>query len=274
MTPTVAFEFASIAAMGHAVNESGAHTPGDCSNDCEYPGGIDYGGWTRDKAISVALAGGDWLEGAQQIKPVDLDVAHLTADGTLPQPTLVTDVAGFAPCVPLLYSGSPECMFALEPEDSPAKILRVGVHIGRTAETTSEQVFNRGNAILSVVNALQLLGYQCEIWALWHNAYRGVSCHVSTCIKQASEFWDPSAVAFALCHPAFSRRLTWRLAESRRDVLDRMLGSYGNGAAADLSAFDLAFDYQIGDDSRWYSADSSLAWVLSVTREQLATIDD
>ena len=200
-----------------------------------------FGGLTRDQATQIAFDGGYYPEGAANMQPVDLDPAGFMAL----QPVDVweqSQVGAFAN-VPAFLTGEPCAMFdqASSPQNVP--FLSMAVVCGRLATTTAEAVNARGAAVLSIIDALTSGGVRVELDALWRNCdLTGAESDFRVRLKHADQQYDSHACAFALAHPAFNRRLMWRLCESQSG-LHHMIGSYGNGMSADLSDYDVAVPY-------------------------------
>ena len=179
------------------------------------------------KALEFARNGGNWEEGGKMVRETTLKMADLRRTGRVP--SLDTDVCGFLPDVPAFLSGDPSCMWSEGEEDGvQAPILSIGVGVRAPSFATSEQKVNYGAAILSVVDELENKGVRVELWAVYANEKGTDKTDFRVLIKAAEESWSPNSAAFALCHPAYHRRLMFRLAESF-ESLSRFTGSYGVG---------------------------------------------
>ena len=71
-------------------------------------------------------------------------------------------------------------------------------------------------------------------------------------LKAAGEQWNPASVAFAICHPAFSRRLGFRVLESDEYTVHLTHRGYGGdyGVDRETSDFDVWFKYET-DNEPW-----------------------
>jgi hypothetical protein len=228
-----------------------------------------YGGFTLEQAIECGLSGGNWQEGADAMPRLELP--HETLSGApLPEPTMGSDIVGFSPCVPNYLAGQPDSMLSMSDIPAGDKLIKVGVHVGRQSAVTQEHILNRGAAILSVLNQLQLEGYAVELTALWRNSDSDGSASIETIVKGATDFWSPEAVSFAICHAGFQRRLCWRVAESLQGAKHTGNG-YGNGMKTDLSDFDISFPYITDDEARkhYRTSDKAVARVKAQALKQL-----
>ena len=172
-------------------------------------------GWYN--ALALASEGGQWSDGAAALQTARVEIDRMRTNA--PALERVRSVAGYMPDVPSYLAGLPQAMWTdAEAEDAPrarAKVLRVGVAASYSAGATSEHVMNRGAAIMSCVDALEAEGFRVEVCAVIIAAddYNDEAFRWDVCIKQADQDWTPGAVAFALAHPAFNRRLAFGLKE-------------------------------------------------------------
>lgn len=207
-----------------------------------------------------AREGGRWPEGASRIEPITIDLADFDIHSLdMPQPHAA--MVGYRPSVPAYLAGSPMSMIRQEPVSQPNRLLRVAVHVGKQFGTKQETTFDRGNAILSCLNALSAAGMAIELWAVWRNAdHAGNSVHIDTCIKQAEDTYSPDSIAFALCNDGFQRRLAWHCLEAANETVDRkecrapqnvIDAGYGNGTGANFDDFDVSFGY-CKNSERWH----------------------
>ena len=243
----VTLAFSSLTELGELLNsaEFNAQRFPSCSSsgktEAHYGRPNFFGGLTRDQAIQIAFDGGYYPEGASNMQPVDLDPSGFMA--LHPVDVWEPNQVGAFANVPAFLTGEPCSMFdqASTPQNVP--FLAIAVVCGRLASTSAEAVNARGAAVLSIIDALTSGGVRVELDALWRNRdLTGAESDFRVRLKHADQQYDPHACAFALAHPAFSRRLMWRLCESQSG-LQHMVGSYGNGIHADLSDYDVAVPY-------------------------------
>ena len=219
---------------------------------------------TMSEARDRASEGGRWPEGAEKIKPTDIDLGDFNIHSmAMPRPE--NAIVGYRPNVPAYLAGSPASMVRMSQTSQPNRLLKVAVHIGKAFNVDSATTFNRGNGILSCLNALAASGFAIELWAVWRNSYSNRSVHFDTLIKDSTDTYSPDSIAFALCNDGFQRRLVWSClsiayeqnkvlaaadqpySRAPRELID---GGYGNGKSAEYGDFDISFGY-VTSGERW-----------------------
>lgn len=200
----------------HIINTKRADGAGNSSETL--PSGRD---WDMNMNMNMALAfasdGGHWEAGANLLQAARVDIDRMQTRA--PALERVRSVAGHSPCVPSFLAGIPQAMWAdAEPEDFStmrSKVLRIGVVASYSAFATSENIQNRGAAVMSVVDGLEAEGFRVEVAAVIVAAddYTADCYRWDVLIKQADQDWNPGRVAFALAHPAFNRRLAFAVKE-------------------------------------------------------------
>lgn len=201
-------------------------------------------GW--DRALALATAGGHWNDGAAALQTARVEIDRMRTNA--PALEQVRSVAGYMPDVPSYLAGLPQAMWAdAEPEEAPrsrAKVLRIGVAASYSAGADSDHVMNRGAAIMSCVDALESEGFRVEVCAviIAADSNNDDSFRWDVILKRADQDWSPGAVAFALAHPAFNRRLAFGLKERcTKAYRNTKSGGYNSEQAnyIDGSAYDL-----------------------------------
>ena len=78
----------------------------------------------------------------------------------------------------------------------------------------------RGAAIVATIQAIELNGYTCELWANYdaHDRRTGADIHLAIKLKSYGDALDLDRVAFALSHPAHFRRLVFAQLEKMTDT--------------------------------------------------------
>lgn len=121
------------------------------------------------------------------------------------------------PCVdPGAYAeGLPECMVHFVPEAraGAGKVLDVLVNIAASVSVKSDSIMRRGAAVLCLVDALEMHGYNLAITSYWPACGYRKSAAWSMTIKRLDSPLDADLTAFLIAHPASNRRLGFRLAE-------------------------------------------------------------
>lgn len=223
-------------------------------------------GYSFERALAAAEKGGIWEEGAKLLMDAHVDMSNMKAEGKVF--ALDLEVTGYVPDIDAFVAGDPCNMINEGEEDlSPAPILRMGVHIGRYHGAKAGDIINRGAAIMSVVDDLEQQGYRVELTALWRNGDPDDegAADIRLLVKEAHEHWSPQSAAFALAHPAFSRRLCFAVAE--RDETTGTLTRTGYGAEWHGAKDD--FDIYFPRHGGWKTRETALANVLKEVEKQL-----
>lgn len=236
----------SIAAFSRYLDEAGTARRYDSAMSSintpashKWSMGVDY-----YEALQMGLAGGLWDAGAKQLQAVSIDkAAQSIAD--IVEPAIINDVTGGGIDMGEYLNDSPECFFRLEEEEHPRPIVSLGVCTVPCANIPAHGLMNHGRAIIALVEALELEQYSVELVSMFiaHDDQSGTIFREEVTIKKAGEPWNPSTVAFALAHPAFSRRLGFRGLELDKDCAFISNRSYGDGRISKPGNYDLYFGY-------------------------------
>lgn len=278
------------------------------------------GGITYDEAVQILRKGNmsfeqDRLELQQRVYEFE---QSMNIGSTFSGPS--HDVAGYTPDVVEHLIGSPTPMLNLEDDSGLALATRPIVKIGictslactcgsygcRVSEIEPSIFYNRGAAIISLVDYLESQGQRCEVWSLYRGDYQSYwgwdednisgkgdmpdydSFSFEIKLKNASDPWNPSTVVFPLTNTAWIRRINFRLIEipecmehytSRTGELGNRY--YGNlnykKAPDDLEDWDVYFapvGYRDGENSdcerHYYTKDSALDYLKSISSGAIA----
>ena len=203
---------------------------------------------TWDAAIQLARTGGYWAEGADKMVQGVADAAALRENHA--QPMLHNDVAGFMPDVPAYLAGVPDNMVAYAQGDmttSQTPTITIGVGTFSWG-VDSKSVMNRGIAILSLIDAVEAIGYRVQLDYVGDNKGSGGLKKIRVVLKEASQHWNAGSVAFAIAHAGMLRRLTVGLLERDADDITRTQAGYGIGDNGYLEEYSLAFEYMTSND--------------------------
>jgi hypothetical protein len=129
--------------------------------------------------------------------------------GTMPSATLrpskwETGAAGYLPNIPAYLGGSPRHMQrrAKAPTLAPVKIYVGSVHSGGC---DADDIAKRGAAILSLIERVRATGRPVDLAFIASMAYGDQTACIE--IRSNAQQMNPDALAFAMCSPAFGRRL-------------------------------------------------------------------
>tara|TARA_R110000851_G_scaffold65939_1_gene149419 strand:- start:175 stop:993 length:819 start_codon:yes stop_codon:yes gene_type:complete len=221
-------------------------------------------------ALTMGLNGGLWDEGAAQLQSVDVTGAVDTMADTI-APAIIYDVTGGAVDISAYMSDDPECFFRLDDEVQQAPIIKIGVCAVPCANIESHELMNQGRAIMALVDALELQGYSTELTALIPFKKREATYLVEVVVKAAGAPWDASSVAFALAHPAFSRRLGFKALEVQPNYSYITAEGYGRGDIDAPVEYDIYFDY-LTSNSIVSTPDGALEYVKETARGQCPSL--
>jgi hypothetical protein len=241
-----------------ALHPAGSYSAGRSKK----PGKSWDGGINFDAACDIAISGGgDWTEGTKRMLKATADVEALKSQRELSE----TDysVTGHTLDIGELLSGNPEHWEDSQDEATP--VLRVGVQLYTPAGNDMDHFINRGAALMSVLDDVIASGVDVELWGCVSGKYRGdksKGVDARFLIKGVEHTWSPASVAFALCHPAVSRRMGFNIAES---VLELQECGYLPGHRLSFeddqpegSDFDLWIGYQDMLDGNYRTPKSAL----------------
>lgn len=181
--------------------------------DSSKTGSNSFAGCSFDEAVVFANYG--WHEGRDQLLNLtETGIDQLDRDIL---PIERRDVAGFRPDVPAFCAGDPANMVQRDEEVKPA-VLRLLVDRSLHCKVNAKQIMNYGGALLAWVELVEREGIRCEIWT--SNKVYSVNKTLTTrvLIKEADQPFDYGALAFALAHPAFLRRLQFRAWEQFAEI--------------------------------------------------------
>lgn len=239
-------------------------TSGDESTSCASGRSWDLN-TNLDKALDIAERGGNWEKGGALIKSTTLTMDGLKSEGRIP--SLDTDVAGFLPDIEAFLAGDPSHMWGEgDDEKAPAPVISIGVGVRAPSSATSQEKINFGAAVLSVIDELEDRGARVELWAVYANKGGDAKTDFRVLLKSAEDSWSPNSVAFALCHPAYHRRLMFRLVESFTELED-FTNTYGTGYQ--VRGFDMWIPAISTGNSWTESPESALKHITKLAQRQL-----
>lgn len=275
---SVRFErFESITAFAdnvHTSNDAGIYGSTDCKKQSQRQAKQDWCLNTDlDQALKIGMAGGYWLEGAQDLQAISLKSGSY--DDIILKPAYDLAVVGGCVDVGEFLAGNPECMLGLTDDAETLPVITIMYVAGAAHFITSEQKFNYGRAVLALVDSLESHGYSVELVAKMTYLHKGTSgrakklsgAEVDIVIKQAGEPWSASAVAFAMAHPAFSRRLGFRYCESTPEGAPVTHSNYGRDDVINRPDNGIFLPYLVSKDLV-NSPERALEYVLALAENQ------
>ena len=141
---------------------------------------------------------------------------------TLPELTSVSDdrryfndVSGEQLDIAAYCGGEPEYWQNSEPIEKPCgRIFKFAVEIGGLGDIDADHLRNRGEAIIALINSLELQGHSIEVTIVraWTN-HDHQEFRFLVPIKQAGQSVDVRRLQFIIGHPSFYRRCLFGLTE-------------------------------------------------------------
>lgn len=278
--PPIKLKFNSLSELAHYID---THPQVVGTNSSELnPSRMDWDyNMSFKEADRILRSGGYWKEGHKNLQRAVFEFEQAMNMGLGPSTEL--DVAGFAPDVSEFLKGSPTCMVN-ESDDglvtAQRPIVKVGINTAIMCNVDAEYPLNRGAAIITLIDYLESMGQRCEIWSLMRLSTHHKDeppLYVDTLIKPAHLPWDPGSFAFSLIHPAWFRRIMFRVIESRHEWPKS--GGFGYGCAPnsieDIEDWDIFFgelsnrkDSEIHDPTSHYeSPEKAIEYIQKIAKE-------
>lgn len=127
------------------------------------------------------------------------------------------DVTGQSLDVASFVAGEPEYWQVAEPLYKPvSRVIRLAVEIGGLGMVDANHLKNRGEAIIALVNSLELQGHSVEVTIVraFHMSQQPTKSYKFLVpIKSAGQALDIKRFQFIIGHPAFYRRCLFALTE-------------------------------------------------------------
>lgn len=157
---------------------------------------------TYEKALEYARKG--WTSGRRAIRAI---TDTLNVAGKVHKAEIQYDVVGDCWDMGRVVSGMPESAMYWEDTEvlqEHGKLIHIIVNTTVSSGINEKHIRARGSAILAMVEALETAGKRVSITMVFTEGDSGA--HVEVPIKQLDEQIQDDLVAFAVAHPAFSRR--------------------------------------------------------------------
>lgn len=142
------------------------------------------------------------------------------------------DYVGFAPDVKAYLEGSPLTMVNKPVVRKPH--VTIYLNTSYAGNEPRERIYARGAIVLAAAEALELMGFMVDL-RVFEMSYVDKDVHFSEYrLKMPDERINLQKLYFPLCHPAWVRRLNFRLIETSPNMTDAWAGCYGIPAEASM----------------------------------------
>jgi hypothetical protein len=160
-----------------------------------------------DEALDYAVKGHPVARAAMESVAVKVTSA--------PEPLWDVAPVGAFPCIPAYAAGIPEDMF-LATDDAPPvsqPIVRIAVNMSASAMIDAQEIINRGAALVTLIDRIQLSGRRVELIAIKHGYKNNDKFIWSVTVKRPEEPVDMDRVGLAFATPIMLRRFFFRVME-------------------------------------------------------------
>lgn len=148
------------------------------------------------------------------------------------------DVVGNNLDIPAFVAGEPEYWQTEEALRKPCgKVIRLSIEIGGKSLITATELANRGQAIVALINSLEMQGHSVELTIV--RAYRNTSdehYRFLIPVKHAGMAIDMKRIQFMIGHPAFYRMVLFALAEIAHGDTNTWTESFEPGQTTHIRA--------------------------------------
>lgn len=129
--------------------------------------------------------------------------------------TVRTGVVGYTPHVPNAIMGLPNSMIYMDKVPQKTKTVSIVVSITESGSVEAKEFVKSGITTISVVNALELRGYRCELKVDFFDGEEGDEMTFATVkVKDYREHMDLQKLCFPLAHPSMFRRFGFKWLET------------------------------------------------------------
>jgi hypothetical protein len=184
---------------------------------------------------------GGWAEGAS--KALEL------ADTLAPKPmasrtTLQRSVVGAFPNVGAHLAGAPNAMYRVSSKQATGRpYVHLWAPISYSARVEAETAFNRGCAIVAVVDALESAGCRVKVTLVRSSTVdESDRLYMRFMVKDYGDPLDIDQLMFTAAHPAFFRRIAFALQERSEHATARSATRSGYGSPIGIDAEDCPED--------------------------------
>ena len=190
----------------------------------------DTAGWeishteSFEEALSLCKSGGSLID-VQKTNELVNDLIAQTKF-IYEKPKRYSTFNGFVPNVPTYLQGKPNNMYNIRKE--VRKKIDVYFQAEPNKYTILEDIYEKGTLTMAIIKLLEHYGYNVNLIffiAIQTNTQRLLTRII---LKEEKQRLDVINTYLPMCHPAFSRRIIFRLIEKTPDADITWLKSYGS----------------------------------------------
>lgn len=194
----------------------------------KYGGGF-YNSASYDEAWQLAYDG--WTTVRPKVDQTLEGVREKLKDLINPVETRVHDIIGYEPDIDRFVSGEIECMWDSMMIEAPhaGRVFTVLLDNSLSSSQDKDEILKRGAAVIALIEAFQMFGFELEIWVEHTVSDWGSDFHTTLVrVNRAGDRPDINAIMFPLGNPDWLRRLIFGLEEGEPSQVKSKFG-YGNG---------------------------------------------
>ena len=169
------------------------------------------GQWSGTRTWEEAL---DYATKGHPVARVAIDSAAVKVTSE-PEPQWDTAPVGAFPCIPAYAAGAPEDMFTPSEDAPPVSrpIVRITANMMISAGIDASHIRNRGAAIVTLIDRIQLSGRRVELVASMHCTQGNNRYIWNVTVKRPEEPIDMDRIGLAFATPIMLRRFFFRVIE-------------------------------------------------------------
>jgi hypothetical protein len=218
---------------------------------------------------TLRLVAEGWPEGLARMADLTEKITSVVGQ-KINRPEYEWDVAGEDVDVGRFLSGEPENMITYQetPVDGVSgKIIKLRMNVAALGGVQAETIFNRGAAVISLVAAMERVGYSFEIVVVAASrdfARANIILH-EIMLKEAGDIVDMDKLAFVMANASFFRRLVFSARECEpanvRKIFD-IGGGYGSTIDDWKSGVENGIDVPGLRSNEFSTIEGACRWVL------------
>ena len=126
--------------------------------------------------------------------------------GTDKRMTFNNNIIGYAPVVPLVLKGVPNCMIDTQMKPIKTKVIDIYYDVTCSCATDSDEIIRNGQKVLGAIIELEKQGYRINLYAVqtYAEGLRDVDV-LTVKLKSSTQPLDLRRISFPLTHTAFFR---------------------------------------------------------------------